>query len=607
MNGSTTRFDFEGNCFYLRQDYGSYYSIQKIELGCTVLTVPPKAFFQKTNLDNINLRRVACPEEVEKFILLKDSMPIEEDSFAFPHLMILEVDPQNKKYSTDGRCLLTKDGKTLLRYVCLGDSSPLVLPNNLQSIRPWAFTDSKMKQITFPDRKITIGDNAFHNSAWEKERRGIVTVGKTIYSLEAPVKVLDLTGGITPHKDAFQHYSPETILCDEVPTTRFNQGYGISNLLDFPKHLVFTSKVFLPSNKPLLRFAALGSISLQGEHPLYTTRDGILYSKDGKTLLYCPPLKKLKDFQVPEGVTRIAAFAFYQQHYLESIRFPDCVRWIGIGAFTGCKALQKVWLPAGLTTLPDNQMEDEDTEDMKGVFENCCKLTQVSFGKALRSIGDYAFSGCPLRDVELPEGLLRLGIHSLNCCEGTLHLPSSLLFLGLEALSEIQDLYVWEGTGKGLAYAVGESTTIHVESHSASFSFPAPAQFTASGLIQLSEAWDGEGYELATLASCYTYFKEASIKAKFALSLLSAFPDREETKHLREYLRHIALKTATSFIEGEEEEAFQALLNLDLFTENALRSLLETANKLGRTAIAAYLMNYRDTHQMSTRKSAFLL
>ncbi len=106
------------------------------------------------------------------------------------------------------------------------------------------------------------------------------------------------------------------------------------------------------------------------DHPLYQAIDGVLFSKDGKTLLAYPGGRTDEHYDVPAGVEHIWPYAFGTD-YLKTISLPIGLKTIGNGAFSDCGRLQSIAIPLTVT-----------------------------------EIGDYAFWGCvSLELVSLPDGL----------------------------------------------------------------------------------------------------------------------------------------------------------------------------------------------------------
>ena len=71
------------------------------------------------------------------------------------------------------------------------------------------------------------------------------------------------------------------------------------------------------------------------------SKDGILYSKDGATLIVYPMGKKDSSFEIPDGVKYIADYAF-DKCELTSIKIPKVVKIIGKGAFNNCTSLRQI-------------------------------------------------------------------------------------------------------------------------------------------------------------------------------------------------------------------------------------------------------------------------
>ena len=101
------------------------------------------------------------------------------------------------------------------------------------------------------------------------------------------------------------------------------------------------------------------------DHPLYRTIDGVLFSKDGKTLLNYPNNRKDAHYDVPAGVERIADYAISNE-FLKTISLPIGLKSIGNYAFSGCSWLQSIALPLTVQEIG------------KDIFSYCVSLELVS-------------------------------------------------------------------------------------------------------------------------------------------------------------------------------------------------------------------------------------
>lgn len=85
---------------------------------------------------------------------------------------------------------------------------------------------------------------------------------------------------------------------------------------------------------------------------------------------------------IPDGVTSIGKYAFYNCTSLTSVDIPDGVTSIGNNAFYNCTNLASVVIPDSVASIGAY------------AFNNCKTLTSVVIPKSVTSIGNYAFLGC---------------------------------------------------------------------------------------------------------------------------------------------------------------------------------------------------------------------
>ena len=74
---------------------------------------------------------------------------------------------------------------------------------------------------------------------------------------------------------------------------------------------------------------SLTSINVSKQNPNYTSIDGILYDKEGTTLICCPAGTEKSSVTIPDSVTSIEGLAFYECTSLTSVTIPDSVTTIG--------------------------------------------------------------------------------------------------------------------------------------------------------------------------------------------------------------------------------------------------------------------------------------
>ncbi len=109
--------------------------------------------------------------------------------------------------------------------------------------------------------------------------------------------------------------------------------------------------------------------------------DGVLYSKDGKTLYYRPNGIKDTSYTVASGTTTIAPYAFYFNRNLKKVVLSKSVKKIGSGAFA-YSGITSIHLSSNLTTIGSN------------AFNNCKSLKSIIVRKKVTTIGRNAFYKC---------------------------------------------------------------------------------------------------------------------------------------------------------------------------------------------------------------------
>ena len=118
---------------------------------------------------------------------------------------------------------------------------------------------------------------------------------------------------------------------------------------------------------------------------------------------------------IPNNVTSIGDYIFYQCAGLTSINIPSGVTSIGLDAFYGCTGLTSINIPSGVTTIS------------QGAFSNCTGLTSVTIPNSVTSIGNYGFSLCTsLASVTIGTGVTSIGYSAFTQC-------SSLTSVTIEA------------------------------------------------------------------------------------------------------------------------------------------------------------------------------
>lgn len=125
----------------------------------------------------------------------------------------------------------------------------------------------------------------------------------------------------------------------------------------------------------------LTAITVNQSHSTFSGVDGILFNKNGSTLIQYPG-GKAGSYTIPNSVSSIGDNAFYFCAGLTSVTIGDSVTSIGRSAFSSCTGLTSVTTPNSVTSIGQS------------AFARCTGLTSVTIGNSVTSIGDWAFMDC---------------------------------------------------------------------------------------------------------------------------------------------------------------------------------------------------------------------
>ncbi len=201
---------------------------------------------------------------------------------------------------------------------------------------------------------------------------------------------------------------------------------------------------------------------------------------------------------IPDGVVRIADYAFSNHEEITGVTVPDSVRNIGCSAFNNCKNISTVsttslkkWLSiqfgifdanplrlgAALVvngeTVSDLMIPDGIKKIGDHAFEGCTSIVNVVVPEGVTEIGGEAFSGCPnLKSVKLPDTISIIHDYAFSQCPNlqTIVVDAQLTKIGIQFKTPIsqtlelkaKELALWGNPSKGF-YSLKARTKIPVE------------------------------------------------------------------------------------------------------------------------------------------------
>lgn len=209
----------------------------------------------------------------------------------------------------------------------------------------------------------------------------------------------------------------------------FGKSMLAIEIVDIPRNVDYIDPSAFYGNNSLTAFTVANGNSV------YKSDKGVIYSKDGKSLLHYPVGKMEEKYSVIKGIEKIGSYAFGGSDILKTVKLPDSVKEIGSHAFDGCNKLVNINIPENVTEIPDS------------CFYECRAIPKIDFPSKLQKIGESAFYYClSISEIQLPESVSEIGDSAFYKCE-TLQkavLSASLqkygykVFSGCKLLNEIE-------------------------------------------------------------------------------------------------------------------------------------------------------------------------
>ncbi len=302
----------------------------------------------------------------------------------------------NNEENWENGCLYI--GKYLIK-ANLNSSEEYSIKSGTKIIADSAFYGSdKLISITIPNSVISIGDSAFSgcselNSITIPD--SVISIGDSTFSGCSELNSITIPDSVTSIGDKAFY------------------GCGTFSSIKIPKSVTSIGQS---------AFSCcwnLKEINVDDENPKYVSQDGVLFNKEKTTLINYPAAKTKTSYKIPNSVTSIGSYAFYDCGKLTSVTIPDSVTSIGEGAFYNSD-IESIEIPKGVTTISDKAFywcSSLKTVIFYGsitsigdfAFFRCYNLTSVIISDTVTSIGENAFDGCGLKSITIPDSVTNIG------------------------------------------------------------------------------------------------------------------------------------------------------------------------------------------------------
>jgi len=215
----------------------------------------------------------------------------------------------------------------------------------------------------------------------------------------------------------------------------------------------------------------LQTITVAKDHPYLATVFGALYSKPDKRLICCPAGYTAAEYQIPQGVRIIGAYAFTRRSRLNSVVIPDSVTAIERYAFSECSGMKEITIPGSVTSIGEFAFSNSALTEAvipEGVvsvgyraFNSCSKLQRITFGDSVKELDGNPITGCK----KLEEIVVSANHPYLEVRDGVLFTKEDRQLASFPFNSELTEYTVPEGIeiiGAGAFFGCSKLTDIRL-------------------------------------------------------------------------------------------------------------------------------------------------
>ena len=314
-----------------------------------------------------------------------------------------EIPATDEPLGTCRTVRMLAEGETVIAVFALNEDW-LCVETLMDGQTAWLFTDPRALEevplITVEGNVIRLGEEvtflgSLHSVDWIPQH--LDDEGRLIddaYYIRTLIRPGDVSGGYINFSDDeeipwdadfvltlpenFRHLGEEAIVHSHLAELRLPASLEDSDSFALYgctiDRMVFTAGC--TADEPGGEYVTVGAYEAEEGNPRYASRDGVLFSADGKTLIRYPNGREDTHYDVPAGVETIARWAFSDDLMgipLKTVSLPIGLRRIEDGAFNGCGRLQSLTVPLTVTELAED------------AFENCVSLERLSLPPGLRA------------------------------------------------------------------------------------------------------------------------------------------------------------------------------------------------------------------------------
>ena len=310
----------------------------------------------------------------------------------------------------------------------------IIIPNSITKIENGCFSNSNILEVIFEDNsKLEIIESeAFGETCINSFNLPdtVISIGKGAFAkcyfldnfeISKNSKLTKISASSFQMCENLKNiYLPDSLLSLDAQAFR---GTGLVEVT-IPKNLI----VYSPNAFASCEY--LENIFVDDDNQYYVDIDGVVYTKDLKTLYEYPAGKNTIEYKVLDSVTKIGEFAFYGSKIIQNVILPDGLEIISAEAFTDCISMNTYNLPESLIEIGSSAFSNNTLLRTLFIPKNVYQLGSylVNNNKNLYSITfdeniklprlSYAtFYNCGVQEIKIPKSVSTISQSVFERCD----------------------------------------------------------------------------------------------------------------------------------------------------------------------------------------------
>ena len=341
--------NFMANSRLKRIGNAAFYSCEKIDgvsLPDNVTEIGDMAFYKCINLRLVNSKLPSKLTRIDdnafswceniKEVYIPDSVN-EIGKRAFDNCKNLNsifVNANNKNYCSVNNVLYNKNITELVAYSLMSRTTDFKIPDTVIKVSTSMENTKYLKSITIPKSVTEFPYCGFGMTGEQLENIFVDKANSTFYSKNGIL--YDNSNMVIAYP---QNNKTKTF---ELTGAGNEMGFTLLRNCNYVENLVVPSNITNFVVGGLCYAPSLKNIYVDKSNPTYCDINGVLYSKNKKTLIHYPKGRTETTYKFPEIVSSIRRAAFYDCKNLKTITIPDNIKNLNGMDFFSCDNLKDI-------------------------------------------------------------------------------------------------------------------------------------------------------------------------------------------------------------------------------------------------------------------------